>query len=332
MKKKISIAVPAYNEQDNIPVLVVQLLATLGKLPYDCEIVIADDGSSDGTWAAISLEAHKHAEVKGVRLARNFGHQSALVAAMSEATGDAIVSMDADLQHPPEVIPALVEAWEEGFPVVQTERIDTEKTGFFKKISSEYFYKVFSYLSNVKLKKGSSDFRLIDRSVLKNLLNMNNSFLRGSVEWLGYKSKTVPFHVGERFSGESKYSLKNMLNFARRALISHSTKPLKIGIWIGVLTSIIAFIQLAFVIYQYIYGFVVPGWASTISIISLLFGILFIMVGIIGAYIAEIHEKLLNRPDYIIGEIIFNPDNAEQSPLSKAPGEEKKSSSNTDIS
>jgi len=302
MTRKISFAIPAYEEAPNISMLLGKLVNVLKGEKYLYEIIIVDDGSQDSTWQTILEEAKKNPNVIGLRLARNFGHQSALIAALSHASGDAVISLDADLQHPPEAVPSLLRAWEEGYPVVQTQRVDNSGTGLFKKITSKYFYKLFSYFANVKLTKGSSDFRLLDRSALQALLEMENAFLRGSVEWLGYNSKTIKFDVGKRYKGHSKYTLKRMLQFAYKAMISHSTKPLRLGIWVGTFTSLFAFIQLVYVFYQYWFGYVVPGWASTIGIMSFLFGILFVMIGIIGVYLAEIHEKLLNRPNFIVAE------------------------------
>ena len=246
--------------------------------------------------------------IKGLKLARNFGHQHALLAGLNYAKGQAVVSMDADLQHPPFLIRELLEAHRNGHLVVHTRREETTGASFLKRTTSACFYRVFSFLTDVRMESGASDFRLLDRAVLNQLLNFGgvDLFLRGAVEWIGYASVTIPYTAGERFSGVSKYDLLKMLTFARGSIVSFSTKPLIVGVWIGIVTSTLAFIEIVYVIFQVAQGHTVQGWASTVGIISFLFGVLFVILGILGTYLARIHIALQNRPRFIVTETTDN--------------------------
>lgn len=300
----ISIVVPLYNEVDNVRPMVTRTLASLAQIDKRYELILVDDGSKDGTWDEIIRISAEHSCIRGISLSRNFGHQHALLAGLVCAKGMAIVSMDGDLQHPPELIPRMIDYWNQGFDVVDTWRQYNEGTSFFKRTSSKYFYKIFSNLAEVKLREGSSDFRLLDRRVLDALLSLKNEdiFLRGAIQWLGFNTYTLKFDVAERHSGKSKYSLKKMLSFATGALISFSTRPLRLGIGLGIATSLLAFLELIYILVQYIRGDTVSGWASTVGIVSFLMGILLIVVGIIGAYIGRIHSALQGRPSFVIAK------------------------------
>ncbi|MFL5255392.1 MAG: glycosyltransferase family 2 protein, partial [Rhodopila sp.] len=205
----ISVVVPLYNEIGNVAALISRLHDVLASLPHRCEIVLVDDGSRDGTWDAIVARVAASPEpvegdaaIIGCRLSRNFGHQAALLAGLEAANGDAIITMDGDLQHPPEVIPDLVRRWLSGFDIVLTQRLDMAGTGTFKRLTSRWFYRLFSVLAEVELHEGSSDFRLIDRQVLREILRLRDTslFLRGTVEWIGFSKTTVPYNMAERFS------------------------------------------------------------------------------------------------------------------------------------
>ena len=306
----LSIVIPLYNEEDNVEVLFGKLSKNLESLDESFEIIFVDDGSKDKTWEKIAQLSISNPYVTGVKLSRNFGHQHALLAGLSKATGQAIISMDGDLQHPPSLIEKMVEKHKEGFLVVNTYRNDEEVASFFKRTSSSLFYRIFSFLTDVSMSQGSSDFRLLDRLVLNQLLELKDVdlFLRGAVEWLGFPSITIPYEADKRFSGVSKYTLSKMIKFAKGSIISFSTKPLVIGIWIGVITSTLALFEVLYVIFQWINGETVPGWASTVGIISFLFGILFIILGVIGSYLARVHVALQNRPRFIISEFTYKKD------------------------
>lgn len=300
----LSVVVPLFDEARNVPRLVEELERVLAQIDESAELILVDDGSIDGTWQAILDASSGNPRVRGLRLSRNFGHQHALLAGLYAATGQAVISLDGDLQHPPELLPELIRRWREGYAVVNTRREGKADAGLLKRKSSEYFYKIFSQLTGVQLADGSSDFRLIDRKVLDHLLALGDTqlFLRGAVEWLGFPSFTVPFEVQERFAGTSKYRLREMLAFATGAVVSFSTKPLRVGIWLGLLTSLLAFLELSYIVVQYFAGNTVPGWASTVGVISLLFGVLFVILGLIGLYLASIHQALQQRPRFIVSE------------------------------
>ncbi|MEH6826376.1 MAG: glycosyltransferase family 2 protein [Motiliproteus sp.] len=229
-KPDVSIVIPMFNEAGNVIPLVTQILDQIKPLLITFEILLVDDGSQDSTWNKIEAASSEYNQVFGLKLSRNFGHQHALIAGLNLTKGDAIISMDADLQHPPSVLPKLIERWRSGSKIVYTKRHSSKHTSAFKRTSSNVFYKLFSWLTGVSIGQGSSDFRLIDRQVLTELIKFNDvdPFVRGAVRWLGYDqaSSTVEFTVGERLSGESQYSLKKMISLANAAIVSFSTKPL----------------------------------------------------------------------------------------------------------
>lgn len=298
----LSVVIPVYNEEENIPLFVNRLTGVLERLGTSFEVLLVDDGSRDATWLAIASASLHHSAVRGIRLARNFGHQAALLAGLHQARGQAVISMDGDMQHPPELIPQMVEAWKSGAAVVSTLRTYNEQTSFFKKATSSLYYRIFSYLSEVQMAAGQSDFRLLDRLALEQLLNIQQSdlFLRGAVGWLDFPGKTIEFVAEDRLYGTSKYSFKKMLRFAKAGILAFSTKPLQVGIMLGLATSGLSFLYLVYILVQYFIGNTVQGWASTLGLLSLLFGVLFVMLGIIGTYIGRIYVLLQRRPPYIL--------------------------------
>jgi len=301
----LSVVVPLFNESDNVTRLLDRLFAVLRPLGKAFEVILVDDGSDDSTWATIRNLGAAFPEIRALSFTRNFGHQSALLAGLRVARGRAVVTMDGDLQHPPELIPELVGAWQQGFRVVVTRRRDHTATSWFKHFSSKAFYRAFSLLAGVSLEEGSSDFRLLDRRVLDELLALRDAewFLRGAVQWLGFEAKVVEFQAAPREVGASKFNLGRMLRFASGAILAFSNKPLRLGIWMGLLTGALAFGEIVYVVFAYLRGNTVSGWASTLAVLSFLFGVLFVMLGIIGAYLARIHRALQDRPKYIVAEV-----------------------------
>jgi dolichol-phosphate mannosyltransferase len=299
---QVSVIVPVLNEARNIEPLVAALQNELLQLGITWEVILVDDGSTDDTWNRIEQESRKIPGVRGLAFSRNFGHQKALLAGLHSARGAALITMDGDLQHPPAKLRELLAAWRDGHLIVYTRREDALRTGFLKRLSSRWFYRLFSVLSGIPMGEGSSDFRLIDRSVFEALAPAPDagSFLRGLTQWTGYKSTTIGFRAADRHAEQTKYSLSNMVKFAGRAAVSFSTVPLKIGIWVGLATSLLAFIEIVYVVACYFAGKTVPGWASLAGIISFMFGVLFILIGILGAYLGRIFEILQNRPPYLV--------------------------------
>ncbi len=303
-RPELSVVAPMYNEEGNIAAFVGAVEKVVATLAVPFEIILVDDGSADQTWPHIVEQTKVFAALRGVRLARNFGHQGALLAGLSEARGKAVVSMDGDLQHPPELIPKMFERWREGYKVVSTERADAEDTSLFKRTTSRWFYGVFSKLTGVAMAPGNSDFRLMDASAVKALCEMHDVdlFIRGSVTWLGYRSVTLPYKANKRFSGTTKYNLRKMLRFASGAILSFSLAPLRLGIWLGFLTSGLAVIELGYILFAYFTGRTVTGWSSMMAFMAFMFGILFVLLGVIGTYLGKIFEVLKNRPRFLIGE------------------------------
>lgn len=301
----LSIVVPMFNEEGGLSAFLDSLMTTLQALPLSFEVILVNDGSRDETWAGI-VEAHRQdSRIRGICLSRNFGHQNALMAGLDAAAGAAIVTLDADLQHPPELIPKLVEQWQAGYKVVNTNRLDSPDTTAFKRATSSMFYRVFSFLSGFPSAPGG-DFRLIDRAVVDVITEMRDArlFLRGFVQWAGFPTASIEYRARPRYAGTTKYNLGRMLRFSVAAMVSFSSLPLKIGVWIGLVTSFLAVLEIGYILYEYLQGHTVPGWASVLTVISFMFGVLFFLLGIIGAYLSDIHETLKNRPHYIVGAIV----------------------------
>jgi dolichol-phosphate mannosyltransferase len=300
---QVSVVIPAYNEESNLTELHDEIMKTLPSIGITWEIIFVDDGSKDNTWGKILSLRERNPSVKGLRLSRNFGHQYALIAGLSQSKGAAVISLDADLQHPPGIIPNLISDWKKGNKIVNTIRLDSEDISFLKKITSRLFYKLFSFLSGVKIESGMADFRLLDRQVVENILEFKEEslFLRGLVQWVGYPSSTVTYQSSERFRGDSKYTMKKMIRFALDGISSFSIIPLRVGILIGTITSGIAFCGILYAIYSVFFvEKTVSGWASSISILSFLLGILFILLGVVGEYIGRILLEVKGRPRFLI--------------------------------
>jgi polyisoprenyl-phosphate glycosyltransferase len=303
MNKKIAIVIPSYNEEGNIEVLVKTLHDVLQKLPYDYDLIFVDDGSSDKSLQTLQNLSSKDEKLFYIELSRNFGHQNALKAGVDSAKANAVITMDGDMQHPPDLIPLLLQKWEEGFDVVYTRREDDKKLSYFKKKTSKGFYSIMNYLSEVKFEPGTADFRLMDEKVVQVFSDFseNELFIRGLVSWLGFKQFAIDYKPAERFSGTSKYTIKRMMRFAIQGITSFSTRPLHIAIFLGIGLSFFAFIfYIAYVLYSIYFGHVISGWASVISTIVFFGGLNLLVLGIIGMYIGKLFIQSKQRPNYLI--------------------------------
>ncbi|WP_373499480.1 glycosyltransferase family 2 protein [Desulfococcus sp.] len=301
----ISIVIPAYNEAGNIEEIVVKLKACLeGKA--DFELIFVDDGSTDQTLAEIQGIMKTEKFVKYISLSRNFGHQKALKAGLDHAMGECVISMDADMQHPPELVGKLIEKWKEGYDVVYTIRRDSPGTGFFKRATSKAFYLLINWLSEIEIPLGAADFRLLDRKVVDELKKFQENwlFIRGLVSWLGFRQTGIEYTAQPRFSGRSKYSLVKMVSFAIEGVTSFSIFPLRVATFTGLFCSIISFSYLLYAAYVKLFTkLATPGWASLLMTILLLGGIQLISLGLIGEYLGKMFIESKRRPTYVIKQM-----------------------------
>ncbi len=305
--KKISVIVPVYNEEGNLEEFYRQLIAALRKIPYRFDVLFVDDGSRDASWSIISRLGQKDRAVRGIALSRNFGQQAALSAGLEHVQADAVIMMDADLQHPPELIAEMIKKWEEGYDVVYTIREETKNISWIKKISSDFFYYLFGKLSGNHLPAGTADFRLISADVLRNLAGFRERtrFLRGLISWMGYRSAGIRYKAEARHSGRSQYSPFKMIKFAFSGISSFSTMPLYLAAVLGAVISFFSFVYALYAIYaRVVNNQVVPGWASILVSVLFLGGIQLLAIGILGEYLAKVYEEVKGRPLYIVRDRI----------------------------
>lgn len=312
--KKISFAVPVFNEEENIREFHRRLTQVMAPLPYDYEILFIDDGSKDRTSQLIRELAEKDPHVQGYVFARNFGHQLALTCGLDQSTGDAVISMDGDLQHPPEMVPELLKKWEEGYEIVQTVRKATEDATWFKNITSRLYYKLINSMSEVRVTPGGSDFRLMDRKAVDalNRFRERARFIRGMVNNLGFRYTTLEFVAPPRFAGHSKFSLRKMLRFALDGITAFSRVPLRLALYVGCIAGLGSILLIGHVIYvKYIIQDAVPGWTTLAAAEFFLGGVELIGIGIVGEYVGRIFDEVKQRPLYIIREHIVKSGNRE---------------------
>ncbi len=310
-KKKLllSIIVPVFNEAGVIEQIHARIAAVVDHLPYEVEIYYVDDGSSDQTDAALATLAAQDSRVHPLTLSRNFGHQAALTAGLDHAAGDVIISMDGDGQHPPEMIPQMVELVRQGYDVVQAQRIEEEQALSFKKVTSEVFYRLLNRISGTPVQPGAADFRALSRQALDALKAMPeyHRFLRGMIAWIGYSTIILPFHEPKRVAGKSKYSLGKMLRLASDAIFSFSLMPLYIGLSAGGVFILLALAQMIYVLVLWLTGQtsrIVPGWSSLMAVLLIASGIIMILLGFIGVYVGYIFQQVKGRPIYLIKKTI----------------------------
>lgn len=301
----ISVVIPAFNEETNIKILAEKVVEQLKAFKDDYEIIFVDDGSSDGTTDKVKELREQDSHIKLIALSRNFGHQKALKAGIDYATGDCVICMDADMQHPPEFIPQLIEKWREGYEVVYTIRKETKGAGIFKKITSKFFYWLINKLTEVDIKEGAADFRLMDKKVVDELKRINENFLfiRGLVSWIGFKQIGIDYIAAPRYSGVSKYSVRKMLKFAWDGITSFSILPLHFAVNAGAIISALSFLYAVYVLAIKLFtDKAVPGWTSLLISVLFLGGIQLLCIGIVGEYLGKMFVESKRRQVYIVKE------------------------------
>ena len=301
-KHKISIVIPAYNEQSSLPVLLPRIVEVI---PPSCdyEIIVVDDGSRDNTDETVLTARHHNARIHLISLSRNFGHQYALKAGLDMATGDCVITMDADLQHPPRLLPELIQGWQNGYDIVYTVRRENKQTPFLKRLSSRLYYRLFNFLTGLHLTAGSADFRLLDKRVVAEIKKLPERmlFLRGMISWMGFRQLAVPYTPADRYAGKSRYTWRKMFSLALTGATSFSLKPLRLAVYMGLTVAFLGCLLTAYVLYMRLFnGSVISGWASTLCVILILGGVQLLMMGIIGEYIGMIFMEAKRRPQYII--------------------------------
>ena len=300
----VSVIVPIFNEEQNIEPLIKRLIPILKDSPY--EIIFVDDGSKDKTTSIVKKHSEKNKNIKLISFYRNFGHQMALTAGYEVARGECVITIDADLQDPPEIIPQMIEKWQKGAKIVYARRNERQGENFFKKFTATVFYELINLLSDTPIPQEVGDFRLLDRQVVNFLKNLRErpSFLRGIVAWGGFPTEFVYFKRDKRFSGQTHYGFFKMLNFALEGITSFSVKPLRMATYFGFMSGIFGFLG---IIYELIRKAISPqsfviGWAGLFTSIMFIGGIQLITIGIIGEYIGKIYQEVQKRPRYIIKE------------------------------
>ena len=316
----LSVVAPVYNEAELVEFFVRRTCAAVAD--YTFELVLVNDGSSDGTAEILDRLAAGDPRVRVIHLSRNFGHQAALTAGLEHAVGDVVAMIDADLQDPPELIPTMLARWEEGSDVVYAVRKQRDGETAFKLATASWFYKLFDALAQVDLEPNSGDFRLLDRQALDALLTMTerSRFLRGMTVWVGFTQTAVPYEREARHAGETKYTLRKMLRFSLDAIASFSHLPLQLATYVGIISAGVAFVAIPVVIGLHFAGSYLPGFGSLTIAILLLGGIQLIALGVIGEYVGRIYDEVKHRPLYIVRDERNRPNglNGPLAPIARA--------------
>ncbi len=303
----LTLIIPVFNEGTNIERLVMRLAPIVEKMKIQYEILFIDDGSSDDTLSSIKQFAAFDPHIRAISFSRNFGKDIAIAAGLENTKGNAAILMDADLQHPPEIIETFVVKWLEGYDMVYGQRVDRAADGHIRRALTHSFYHLFERFGEVKLPDGAGDFRLLDRKVIDVIRQMPERarFSKGLYAWVGFKSVGVPFEVAHRAAGLSKWNFRKLFRFAFDGITSFSSAPLKVWTFIGVIVSAIAFIYALIVIFKtLVFGTDVPGFPSLIVSVMMLSGIQLMSLGILGEYISRIFAEVKRRPLYVVAEVV----------------------------
>lgn len=305
MKKKISVVISVYNEEAALHEFYRESKAVFETFPWEYEMIFVNDGSQDTSMDILSELAGKDPKVKVVQFSRNFGHEAAMIAGIDYSTGDGVVCMDADLQHPPECVAEIIEKFEEGYEVISMVRTKNRSAGLVKNITSAAFYKLINRISDVKLQENASDFFALTANaakVLRENYREKVRFLRGYVQNIGFRKTTIEYEARARVAGESKYSLRKLFKFSVNTILCFSDLPLKLGIYSGVAVGMLGLLVMLYTIYEWAVKGTPNGYATIVVLLCFMFAMLFVIVGIIGEYIAILFTELKDRPIYIVRE------------------------------
>lgn len=305
MGKTLSVVVSCYNEEMALEQFYKETAGILKKLPWSYELIFVNDGSQDGTMRVLDLLAGRDEKVKVISFSRNFGHEAAMIAGLDYSNGDGIVCMDADLQHPPEYLSQILEKFEAGYDVINMVRTKNESAGWFKNLASSAFYHLINLLSDVKFEPNASDFFAVSgraAKVLKESYREKVRFLRGYVQSIGFNRTTIEYEARTRVAGESKYSIKKLITLSLNTIMCFSNLPLKLGIYAGAGAGLLGVLVMIYTIWSWARVGTPNGYATTIVLICFMFAVLFLIVGVIGNYIAILFAELKDRPIYIVGE------------------------------
>lgn len=301
----LDIIIPVYNESESIETFHQQLSTVIDELHGKVRILYVNDGSTDNTGLLIDGIAERDPRVAIIELTRNFGHQAALSAGFDVVDADYIITMDGDGQHPPELIPRMLQIAEQGYDLVITQRVDSAGVGWLKRWTSTLFYKILNFLSATKLVKDSADFRLYRRHVLDELRRMKeyHRFIRGMTTWLGFSYAVVPFHERRRIGGKPKYTWRKMVKFAMDAVFSFSLVPLYIALFIGFLFILLAIMEIVYILILWFAGdrnTIAPGWSSLMFVLLFVGGVIMVTLGVLGMYVGYIYQQVKERPVYVV--------------------------------
>jgi dolichol-phosphate mannosyltransferase len=301
----VDLVIPIFNEKGVVGQTHAHAREIVDALPHDFTFIYINDGSSDGTEADLTSLAESDPRVRVLTFSRNFGHQAALTAGLDSSTGDAVISMDGDGQHPPELIPQMLSLLAQGYDIVQTQRMEAAQPASFKKFTSGLFYRLINFISGTHLTPGAADFRAMNRQAVDALKSMPeyHRFLRGMITWMGFNAVILPYEEPKRVAGRSKYSFGKMARLASDALFSFSLMPLYIGLSVGLVFIVLALAQMIYVLNLWLTNQmdkIVPGWSSLMAVLLIASGVIMILLGFIGVYVGYIFQEVKRRPIYIL--------------------------------
>jgi polyisoprenyl-phosphate glycosyltransferase len=306
VKKLVSLVVPFYNEAPGVKAFFERVDAVISTLAgFRFEIIAINDGSRDATLKALLEARAAYRNVHVVDFSRNFGKEASLTCGLERASGDAVIPIDSDLQHPPELIPQMLQYWVDGAEVVLARRNDRDTDGRMQRFSASFFYKIHNWISEIKIPPDVGDFRLMDKKVVASLRQLpeNKRFMKGLFAWVGFRTVTVPYDVAHRHTGKSSFTAWKLWNFALEGITSFSTAPLRIWTYVGGCASLFALLYAAAIVVNTLrYGVDAPGYASLIVTVLFLGGIQLVGIGVLGEYVGRIYSEVKRRPVYIVRE------------------------------